>query len=223
MRLAGLLLTQALVMLVAGTVLTLAYPSMPATLGGAPTMGVIGFGLVGILIGSFSIKSSVRRVVGILGLIVVSALNAVYLAWLYQQVIGSQGGEDYLSGVYLPYLWAAVMFFGALPLGLARVKERRRLKSEFRPTEAGARAFIEANGLFVSEAELRKLAARPKGLKCGICRNSYSGEEHMSTGWKERWVRCPRSPEHVFHARDFEFAEWRCPIDKSLLYEPKGP
>ncbi|HXV12686.1 MAG TPA: hypothetical protein VEC56_00640 [Candidatus Krumholzibacteria bacterium] len=223
MRLAGLLLTQALVMLVAGTVLTLVYPSLPATAGGPATLGVVAFGLVGIVVGSFAIKSSVKRVAGLLGLVVIGVLNAAYLAWLYRQVIGSRGDEDFVSVVYLPYLWAAVTLLGAIPLASARVKERRRLKSEFRPTEAGALAFIEANGLFATEAELRKLAARPKGLKCGICRNPYSGDEHLGSGWKERWVRCPRSPEHVFHARDFEYAEWRCPIDKSLLYEPKGP
>jgi len=222
LRALGLFLTQALVTLVLGTVATLGYTSMvEAVPGSAHTLGLVAFVLAGALVGLFAIKSPVHRIVAVCVLLVIAALHALYLGWIYGQIVDSAATGNAVLGVYMPYGWAGAAFVGGLPLQLTRVAERRRLDAEYRPSDDEVRAFIETHGLFVSPAELQQLAARPKGLKCGICRNAYTGKEHLGSGWKEQWVRCPRSPEHVFHAWDFEHAEWRCPIDKSLLYEPK--
>lgn len=214
---------QVLVALISGTAITLGYTSLPGDLAKhAPIIAGGAFFIIGLFVGSITRKSSFGRGAGFLSMLVVGILQAAYLSWLYSQLIGPQGDlSGGIVGFHLPYEWAGCAFIGALLFGLTRARKKRDTTTEYKPSEEEVRTFIKKQGLFLNAKELDALAARPGGLICSICKIPYTGEELNGPQWKERWVRCPRVPEHIFHARDFERAEWRCPVDRTLLYKPK--
>jgi hypothetical protein len=178
--------------------------------------------VVGVSVGYFTRKSSVSRGAGLNVMLAIAILQTLYLTWLYSQLVSLDGVFSGSMAKHGPYSSAGAQFLGALVLGLTRARSKRTKDVEYKPSDDEVKAFISENGLFVSEQELEELAARPKGLVCSICRVPYTGEEDRGALlWKERWVRCPRAPDHVFHARDFERTEWRCPVDKTLLYRRK--
>ena len=209
--------------LIAGTAIPLAYDSLPeGSREHAPFIMWCAFLVVGVLVGYFTRKATLGRLGGFNVVLAVGILQAVYLAWLCSQLVSLNEAFSGTVAKYTPYSWAGAQILGAMVLGLTRARSKRTQEVEYKPTDEEVKAFITENKLFVSDQELEAMAARPKGLVCSICRVPYTGEEDRGELlWKERWVRCPRAPEHVFHARDFERTEWRCPVDKTLLYRRK--
>lgn len=221
MRFVGIFFLLTLIATIAGTTVPLTYDSLPPPLAAHATK-IFGtaFLVVGILLGLI-VRGSMLTRVGCLGVLLASAAaQGLYLWWFYGQLESFGGRYVGPTGTLLPFVWAGIEFLGSLVLGVTRKREFD--PTEYQPTENDARQFIHMHDLMLTPEELKELAEGPRGLVCRICRRPYTGKEGVDTSWKERWVRCPRVRDHVFHARDFEAAEWRCPMDKSLLYKPPG-
>ncbi len=119
---------------------------------------------------------------------------------------------------YQAFIWAAIVLLVSLLTGLSG-RSKKIKDDSLLILDKDAKAYIEKNELFLSKAELEALNQKPGGLVCQICKTPYRGTEGDDGNWLPQWVRCHLVADHVFHAFHFKNNQWRCPVDKSLMYD----